>query len=131
MPETAMVLLMVPAISVAEATAKSVVWVPGRKALLAPDPLFRGPGTAPNLESPDFCLTRAAVQGWTAARERIPNYSATPGRIAERLEAAAVAADRIEDAPAIRLSPDAIAVEIVNAGTSARAADARLIHDTR
>lgn len=75
----------------------------------------------------EVSLTRAALEGLTAARERIPDYSATLGQIAERLKATMLLADRIEKAPAIKLSPDAMAAEIVMAGEAARAADARLI----
>ena len=79
----------------------------------------------------EVSLTRAAVEGLTAARERIPDYTITLGQIAERLKATAAAADRIEKAPAVSLSPDAMTAEIMKAGTAARAADARLIQDAR
>ena len=79
----------------------------------------------------EVSLTRAAVEGLTAARERIPDYSVTLAQIAERLKATAATVDRIEKAPAVSLSPNAMTVEIVKAGTAARAADARLIQDAR
>jgi hypothetical protein len=79
----------------------------------------------------EVSFTRAAVEGLTAARERIPDYTTTLGQIAERLKTTAAAADRIERAPAVSLSPDAMTAEIVKAGTAARAADARLIQDAR
>lgn len=79
----------------------------------------------------EVSLTRAAVEGLTAARERTPDYSVTLGQIAERLKATAAAADRIERAPAVSLSPDAMVTEIVKASAAARAADARLIQDAR
>jgi len=79
----------------------------------------------------EVSLTRAAVEGLTAARERIPDYSVTLGQIAERLKATVATVDRIEEAPAIRLSPDAMTAEIVKAGTAARAADARMIQEAR
>ena len=79
----------------------------------------------------EVSLTRAAVEGLTAARERMPDYSVTLGQIAERLKATAAAADRIERAPAVSLSPDAMVTEIMKASAAARAADARLIQEAR
>lgn len=79
----------------------------------------------------EVSFTRAAVEGLTAARERIPDYSVTLAQIAERLKSTAAAAERIEKAPAVSLSPDAMTVEIVKAGNAARAADARLIEEAR
>ncbi len=79
----------------------------------------------------EVSFTRAAVEGLTAARERVPDYTFTLGEIADRLTAAAAAAERIEKAPAVRLSPDAMTAEIVKAAAAARAADARLIQEAR
>jgi len=79
----------------------------------------------------EVSLTRAAVEGLTAARERMPDYSITLGQIADRLKATAAAVDKIEKAPAVSLSPDAMTTEIVKASAAARAADARLIQDAR
>ncbi len=79
----------------------------------------------------EVSLARAAVEGLTAARERIPDYSVTLAQIAERLKATVATVDRIEKAPAVSLSPDAMTAEIVRAGTAARAADMRLIHEAR
>lgn len=79
----------------------------------------------------EVSLTRAALEGLTAARDRIPDYTPTLGQIAERLKLITAAAERIEKAPAISLSPEAMALEIVKAGTAVRAADAKLIADAR
>ena len=79
----------------------------------------------------EVSLTRAAVEGLTTARERTPDYGATLVQIADRLKATAAAADRIEKAPAIRQSPEAMTTEIVKAGAAARVEDARLIQDAR
>ncbi len=79
----------------------------------------------------EVSLTRAAVEGLTAARERIPDYSVTLAQIAERLEATAATVDRIEKAPAVSLSPNEMTTEIVQAGSAARAADARLLNEAR
>ena len=42
---------------------------------------------------------------------RIPDYSITLGQMAERLKATAATVDRIEKAPAVSLSPDALTAE--------------------
>ena len=91
------------------------------------------PGTIAAFEElrREVSLTRAALEGLTAARERIPDYTPTLGQIAERLKLITAAADRIEKAPAIGLSPHAMVVEIVKASTAVRAADAKLIADAR
>jgi hypothetical protein len=79
----------------------------------------------------EVSLTRAAVEGLTAARERIPDYSETLGQLIKALKGAAAGIDRIQASPAVRLSPSALAAEIVIASTEARAEDRTLIRETR
>ena len=79
----------------------------------------------------EISLTRRAVEGLTAARERVPDYSVTLGTMTVALDAAVAALTRIEGSPAVRLSPAALTAEIVKAGASARAEDAKLVHETR
>ncbi len=79
----------------------------------------------------EVSLTRRAIEGLTAARERVPDYSVTLGRMTAALDAAVGALARIEASPAVRLSPAALTAEIVEAGAAARAEDAKLIHETR
>ena len=79
----------------------------------------------------EVSLMRAAVEGLTAARERIPDYTATLGSMSEKLMATFAALDRIEHSPAMRLSPEAMTTEIVKAGSSARIEDARMLHEAR
>ncbi len=79
----------------------------------------------------EVSLTRRAVEGLTAARERVPDYSVTLGKIAEALKQAAEGIDRIERSPAVRLSPAAMADEIRKASTEARAEDHALLRATR
>lgn len=76
-------------------------------------------------------LTRAAVEGLTAARERIPDYSETLGEILGALRNADDRLSRIERSPAISLSPVAMAAEIVKASEAARAADQKEMHEVR
>lgn len=79
----------------------------------------------------EVSLTRRAVEGLTAARERVPDYSATLGKMAEALQQVAEGIDRIEGSPAVRLSPAAMANEIRKASTDARAEDHSLLSATR
>lgn len=76
-------------------------------------------------------LIRAAVEGLTAARERLPDYSVTLGEMTEALQAAASSIQRIEKSPAVRLSPAALAAEINKASADVRAEDHALLQDTR
>ena len=79
----------------------------------------------------EVSLTRRAVEGLTAARERVPDYSATLGQMAEALNQAAEGIHRIERSPAVRLSPTAMADEIRKASVEARAEDRALLRETR
>ncbi|MBY0284273.1 MAG: hypothetical protein K2W81_09955 [Sphingomonas sp.] len=79
----------------------------------------------------EVSLTRRAVEGLTAARERVPDYSATLGQMAEVLKRTAEGIDRVEQSPAVRLSPAALTDEIVKASAEARAEDRALLRETR
>lgn len=76
-------------------------------------------------------LTRAAIEGLTAARERIPDYSDTLGEMLAVQKDADDRLSRIERSPAINLSPAAMAAEIVKASEAARAADRTQLHEVR
>ena len=79
----------------------------------------------------EVSLARAAVEGLTAARERIPDYSETLGAMLAALRDVTQRIGKIEHSPAISLSPAAMAAEISDASEAARAADQKLLHDTR
>jgi hypothetical protein len=79
----------------------------------------------------EVSLTRLAVEGLTAARERIPDYSVTLGQMAHALKAATSGIERIERSPAVSLSPTAMTAEIVKASVEARAEDRTLLTSTR
>lgn len=79
----------------------------------------------------EVSLTRAALEGLTAARERIPDYSTTLGEMAEALKGAADGIDRIEQSPAARLSPATLTAAIVKASVDARAEDRALLQEAR
>lgn len=76
-------------------------------------------------------LTRAAIEGLTAARERIPDYSDTLSEILAVQKGADDRLSGIERSPAISLSPAAMAAEIVKASEAARAADQKQMHEVR
>jgi len=79
----------------------------------------------------EVSLTRVALEGLTAARERMPDYSVTLGQMAQTLKAAAVGIDAIERSPAVNLSPTALSAEIVTASVDARAEDRALLINAR
>ena len=79
----------------------------------------------------EVSLTRRAVEGLTAARERVPDYSATLDQMAEVLQRTAEGIDRVERSPAGRLSPAALAAELIKASAEARAEDHVLLSETR
>lgn len=79
----------------------------------------------------EVSLTRRAVEGLTAARERVPDYGPTLGQMAQALKQAAEGIDRIERSPAARLSPAAMADEIRKASVEARAEDGALLREAR
>lgn len=79
----------------------------------------------------EVSLTRRAVEGLTAARERIPDYSVTLGEMAKALKAALEGLDRIERSPAVRLSPAALVQELVKASETARAEDRQMLQRSR
>lgn len=78
----------------------------------------------------EVSLTRSAVEGLTAARERVPDYSVTLAKMAETLAQNAAGIGRIEASPAVRLTPAALSQEIIKASTSAREVDARRLEAT-
>ena len=79
----------------------------------------------------EVSLTRHAVEGLTAARERVPDYSPPLGQIIDALKRTLASLDRIEKSPAVQLSPDAMALQIHQSSATARADDVRLIRETR
>ena len=79
----------------------------------------------------EVSLTRHAVEGLTAARERVPDYSTPLGQIIDALKRTLASLDRIEKSPAVQLTPDAVALKIHQASATARADDVRLIRETR
>jgi hypothetical protein len=79
----------------------------------------------------EVSLTRAALEGLTAARERIPDYSITLGQIVQELKGTNAGVARLEASPAVKLSQSARTAEIINAGAEVRDADHVMLRETR
>lgn len=79
----------------------------------------------------EISLTRHAVEGLTAARERQPDYTATLAEMATRLGEVLASLERIEKSPAVRLTPASLVAEIGKASVEVRAADLQLVHEAR
>src|SRR5688572_21339855 len=79
----------------------------------------------------EVSLMRRAVEGLTAAREKVPDYAPTLAALADQMKALAETARRIEASPAIKLTPEVLTVEIAKAGAAARAEDARRLDEAR
>lgn len=90
-------------------------------------------GTARALEDlrAEISLIRHAVEGLTAARERIPDYTPTLGEMSEGLKVLQNALDRIEQRPAFALTPAGLTAEIVKAAGAARAEESRKLDEAR
>jgi hypothetical protein len=91
------------------------------------------PETNPALAFEDLrkevSLARRALEGLTAARENNPDYSTTLGEMAQSLKTATEGLARIELSPAVRLSPAALAQELITASETVRADDKRLLRE--
>ena len=71
----------------------------------------------------ELSLLHRAIEGLTAAREHIPDYTATLGEIAETLAATGEGLKRIERSPAVKLTPAALAQELIKASAAVRSED--------
>jgi len=78
----------------------------------------------------EISLLRRAVEGLTAARERMPEYTPTLGSMMAQLKTTQEALQRIERSPAVAL-PVGLTKEIVQAAANARAEDARKLDEAR
>ncbi len=79
----------------------------------------------------EVSLTRTAVEGLTAARERMPDYSPTLAKLGKQIEITIAQTEAIRQAPGIALTRDGIAKRMIEASVLVRAEDARLLHETR
>ncbi|PZU09830.1 DUF6118 family protein [Sphingomonas sp.] len=91
------------------------------------DPSETDPAAAFESLRREISLTRAAVEGLTAARERIPDYGPTLTAVVDGLKKIYDVAVQIGSSPAIQLPPAAMAGEMKRASEIARAPDAELL----
>lgn len=75
----------------------------------------------------EVSLCTRAVQGLAAERRDMPDYSETLRTIDARLQATSDGIARLAQAPALRLTPAAMAAEIERAAAAARAENGRLL----
>lgn len=71
----------------------------------------------------EVSLLRRAVEGLTAERQDAPDYTATLDATANRLAEIGTFMRTIADRPAMKLTPDGFATEMVQASAKARAGD--------
>lgn len=71
----------------------------------------------------EVSLLRRAVEGLTAERQNAPDYTPTLTGLSSRLTRAEELLGKIADSPAMRLTPENLAVSIARASEAARAGD--------
>ena len=79
----------------------------------------------------EISLQRTAIQGLTAAKDKIPDYSLTLRDIASRLGRMEKQLESINEKPAMRLTPLTIAAEINEGLLTYRAEDRKAIGEAR
>ena len=79
----------------------------------------------------EISLLHTAIQGLTAAREKIPDYSPTLAAISRQLAAMSEGIARLEQAPAVKLTPSMMVQQLAKAASDARADDKRQMDDAR
>jgi hypothetical protein len=79
----------------------------------------------------ELSLLRSAVEGLTAARENVPDYSSTLGDIVQGVGANAAQLGRIEKSRALALSPVELSKEITQAAEAVRSQDRQMLGEAR
>ena len=79
----------------------------------------------------EISLQRSAIEGLTAAKDKLPDYAPTLRDIAARLGQVETLIESINEKPAMQLTPRTIATEIHEALMSYRADDAKSIGEAR
>lgn len=77
----------------------------------------------------EISFLHSAIEGLTAAREKIPDYAPTLGAIGKLIRTGLDGIDRIEQAPAVALTPAAMARDLNQAAVQVRAEDKRRIDE--
>jgi hypothetical protein len=76
-------------------------------------------------------LLHAAIEGLTAAKEKLPDYSPTLRKIEGRLDLVDQHIESIRDKPAMLLTPEGLATRLADASIMVRAEDRKAIGDAR
>jgi hypothetical protein len=79
----------------------------------------------------EISLQRTAIEGLTAAKDKLPDYSPTLRAMAARLDQMDERLHSIDQQPAMRLTPLTLAAEMFEASKTCRADDRRAIGDAR
>lgn len=96
--------------------------------------------TAPHEDDPaeafdavrrELSLLRHALEGLTAAREKIPDYSATLAQINKALVVHADRLDMIQSRPAMEMTPEALVERMIASAQTARAEDRTMLRQAQ
>ncbi len=79
----------------------------------------------------EISLLHTAIQGLTAAREKIPDYTPTLGAIGKQLGVMTDSIEGIAEAPAVKLTPTIMVRELAKAAIDVRAEDKRQMDEAR
>lgn len=79
----------------------------------------------------EISLQRTAIEGLTAAKDKLPDYSPTLRDISSRLDSIDREIESINDKPAMRLTPETLAARVAEASTTVRAEDRKSIGEAR
>lgn len=79
----------------------------------------------------EIALLHTAIQGLTAAREKIPDYNPTLGAITKQLATMTQDLEGIAQAPAMKLTPTVLVRELAKAATDVRADDKRQMDEAQ
>lgn len=79
----------------------------------------------------EISLQRTAIEGLTAAKDKLPDYSPTLRDISSRLDRIDREIEGINDKPAMRLTPETLAARVSDAASAVRAEDRKVIGDAR
>ncbi|QCB38562.1 hypothetical protein GS397_11840 [Sphingobium yanoikuyae] len=99
--------------------------------MIQQDPQQDDPVEAFDAVRRELSLLRHALEGLTAAREKIPDYSATLAQINKSLGVHAHKLDMIQSRPAMEMTPEALVERIIASAQIARAEDRTMLHEAQ
>tara|TARA_R110000868_G_scaffold148286_1_gene370019 strand:+ start:2650 stop:3255 length:606 start_codon:yes stop_codon:yes gene_type:complete len=79
----------------------------------------------------EISLLHTAIQGLTAAREKLPDYTPTLGAIGKQLGVMTASIEGIAQAPAVKLTPTVMVRELGKAAIDVRADDKQQMDEAR